>query len=510
MRNKPIQKIFQILCVVVLLAGCGQFGNRSASPSPTATGTVRRAAAPPPPSSASTPTMIPLPKLDPVADPDCPSCPPITPGDPKIIGEQEFREILKTDPDYLDLFTYATELGYTKNIGAAIVEFSNGIKYIGGFAYSDKDIIYILRAGNEKVSKSILLQFYDVEVKDEKLVSGKAKFFNRQERGVIDILEKKVLEDSFHHSCSWFHCMYACGWIVEDFFDFLEALAQMTTLFLVIVVAASPPAWVIEVTGTVAAAGGLIAYCTTYCTINSCRFCRNDNCGDDDVILENYCSAGKLVSSYRHYYCQNPDDFYNCYCQWVAQTQVVQTCPQACSGNACVTWTWTPTRSATITRTPTITNTAPTSTRTATSSKTITPTRTYTLTRSPTATHTITPTKTPTNTRTPTRTPTDTPSPTPRLGINLSGYVGDKSGNPVKDVNIHVYFEEEGFVRHVAKTDGSGYYYKIWVPYDKRSTVYVFASLNEYDHLPSETEFIPIHKWYHEVREETKELNFGQ
>ena len=99
--------------------------------------------------------------------------------------------------------------------------------------------------------------------------------------------------------------------------------------------------------GTVAAAGGIIAYCTTYCTINACRFCRDNDCGDDDVIMENYCSGGNLISSYRSYYCQSPDDYYNCYCQWTARTQVVQVCPQGCSGGACVTRTPTPTATAT-------------------------------------------------------------------------------------------------------------------------------------------------------------------
>jgi hypothetical protein len=63
-------------------------------------------------------------------------------------------------------------------------------------------------------------------------------------------------------------------------------------------------------------------------------------------------------------------------------------------------------------------------------------------------------------------------------------------------------------VRHVATTDGSGYYYKIWVPYDGESEVYVFASWDEYDHLPEATEFEPIYKWFHRIGQEDVVLDF--
>jgi hypothetical protein len=275
----------------------------------------------------------------------------------------------------------------------------------------------------------------------------------------------------------------------------------------IIVAAATPPAWVVELTGTVAALGGIVAYCTTYCTINACRFCRDSDCGDDDVIQANYCAGGSVISSYRSYYCQNPDDYYNCYCHWVAETQVVQVCPEVCSGGRCVTRTLSPTVTATRTRTLTPTPTVPTPTRTITTSPTISPTFTRTATRTPTLSRTPTPTRTPTLTRTPTRTRTPSPTPTPVLGISLSGFV-HKDGAPLEKVRIYVYFEREGLVRHVATTDGSGYYYKIWVPYPDESYVYVFASWDEYDTLPEKTEFDPIYTWLHKIEREEKVLDF--
>jgi hypothetical protein len=509
MRSISFYKIIQIVVIAALLASCGGADNQAAQP--TAASTRRAAGAPMPAAPAVTPTLPPQPPLPPplpaVPNPDCKTCPPIQPTGQKMLNAAEFEAVLKADPAYMDLFQYAGELGFNKGIGAAQVNLSNGTEYIGGFAFSDKDLVFIIRTRNEKVSNVVLMQFSGVQSVEGKLVSGRVKLFNRTESGLIDLPTRKVLEDNFHHSCSWLHCMYACGWIMEDLFDMLEAVATMVGWLVVIVAAASPPAWVVELTGTVAAAGGLIAYCTTYCTINACRFCRDNDCGDDDVIMENYCSGGNLISSYRSYYCQSPDDYYNCYCQWTARTQVVQVCPQACSGGACVTRTFTPTLTGTKTRTPTVTNTAPTPTRTITPSASITATPTRTATRTATLTRTPTRTRTPTATRTPTKTPTPTPSPTPVLGIGLSGYV-DKDGGPADGVTIYVYFEREGWVRHVATTDGSGYYYKIWVPYDGESEVYVFASWDEYDHLPEATEFEPIYKWFHRIGQEDVVLDF--
>lgn len=500
-----LRKVVILISIAVLLAACGA---PSAAPAQTAAPTAaalatRRIAGAPPPAASLTPP--PVPDLPSVPDPDCKTCPPIEPKEKKILSAEEFYAVLKADAQYMDLFLYANELGFRNNIGAAQVLLSNGTEYTGGYAFSEKDLIFIVRTRSAKAYNTMLMQYVDVQVSDGRLVSGKLKLFNRVESGLIDLVSRKVLEDNFHHSCSWLHCMYACGWIMEDIFDLLEAMATVVGWIVVIVAAASPPGWVVELTGTVAAAGGIIAYCTTYCTINPCRFCRDNDCGDDDVILSNYCAGGDVVTSYRAYYCQNPDDYYGCYCQWVARTEVMQDCPQACSNGVCVTRTSTPTRTGTATRTATRTSTAPTPTRTPTLSRTATLTRTLTLTR--TSTFTRTPTRTHTPTRTPTPTKTITPTPTLALGINLSGYVSG-AGQPLGDVIIYVYFEREGIARKVAVTDGSGYYYKVWVPYSDESQVYVFASYDEYNHLPEQTEFEPIYSWYHRIGREDRVLDF--
>jgi hypothetical protein len=114
-----------------------------------------------------------------------------------------------------------------------------------------------------------------------------------------------------------------------------------------------------------------------------------------------------------------------------------------------------------------------------------------------------------TPTHTPTNTPTETPTPTPVLGIHLSGYASAADdGGPLKDVIIYVYFEATDELREVARTDGSGYYYKIWVPYEKESKVTVFASFNEHSTLPEGTEFDPMHTWFHRQGEENLVLDF--
>lgn len=501
MKHTPVKQLFIFVIIFILLVSCSVPQNAPTPPAaPQASTTARRMAAAPPPNLTATPP--PLPPLPSIPDPDCKSCPPIQPKGQKILSEAQFMDILKADAAYMDLFKYASELGYTKNIGAAQVNLSNGAEYTGGFAFSEKDILFITRTRSEKSSTVILMQFQDLQVTDGKLAAGKLRLFNRTESGLIDLPSRKVLEDNFHHSCSWLHCMYACGWIMEDIFDMLEAVATMVGWLVVVIAAAAPPAWVVELTGTVAAAGGIIAYCTTYCTINACRFCRDSDCGDDDLIEANYCSGGSIISSYRTYYCQSPDDYYNCYCHWTARTQVVQVCPEACSSGSCVTRTFTPTPTGTRTRTPTLTATLPSATRTVT----LTPSRTGTRTATPTPTRT--PTRTATPTRTPTRTLTPSNTPTPVLGINLSGYIS-KGGAPLDKVNIFVYFEREGWVQLVAKTDATGYYYKIWVPYEGEGNVSVFASWNEYDYLPEKTEFDPIYTWFHRHGREDRVLDFS-
>jgi len=439
-------------------------------------------------------------------DAKCPDCPPVKPKSQVSLDEAGLNELLRGDPVAADLLRYAQELGFKQNIGAVQILYEDGSEFTGGYATTDTEIIFLLRSTRKGQPQSVLMRFEDLKKEDGKLTSGMLSIFNRKERATADLLSQKVLEDNFHHSCSYGWCWFSCNWLLEDQFEDLAEIAGA-----VYEIAAGIIGWAVGATVATTSIGGVVitlagieAYCLSACGFDACEFCISDSCGSDDLILANYCHNGDLVSKYKSYHCDAPDDYQNCYCSWSEEVRVQQDCPQTCANSRCVTFTPTKTRtltpSLTRTRTPTLTRTP---------SKTPTGTRTPTLTRTITPTKTRTPTRTPTLTPSPSFTPSPTETPTPVLGISISGFAG-KDGAPVDKVNIYVYFKEEGWVRLVAKTDESGYYYKIWVPFAGESEVSVFASLDEYNHLPEATEFDPIYTWFHRAGREDKVLNFEQ
>jgi hypothetical protein len=134
----------------------------------------------------------------------------------------------------------------------------------------------------------------------------------------------------------------------------------------------------------------------------------------------------------------------------------------------------------------------------------------------PTYTKTLTPTKTPTRTATPTKTSTptatNTPTATPVLGLHLNGFVGKDRSTPYQNglhnVFIYVYWELDNLLV-LADTTDAGSIQKVWVPYDKSSTVYVFVSYEKYEYLPEFTEFDPdFDRWYHFAGEEERTVAF--
>ena len=107
---------------------------------------------------------------------------------------------------------------------------------------------------------------------------------------------------------------------------------------------------------------------------------------------------------------------------------------------------------------------------------------------------------------------TVTPSPTETIGVSLSGYVGDKDGNPVKDVHIYIIVDsDQGYNMYlIGKTDGSGYYYKRFQPIPGDAYVTVFASMEPVEYQPEQSKFDPEqYYWFHEKGDENLVLNFN-
>jgi hypothetical protein len=94
----------------------------------------------------------------------------------------------------------------------------------------------------------------------------------------------------------------------------------------------------------------------------------------------------------------------------------------------------------------------------------------------------------------------------------LNGFVGESRSTPyqngIDDIFIYVYWElDEKLV--LADITNGGYIQKVWVPYDKSSTVVVFVSGEILDKLPEYTEFDPdFDKWYHFAGEEERTVAF--
>jgi len=372
----------------------------------------------------------------------------------------------------------------------------------GIYTSDDKDPVFITR-GYTPASKTedisevnyyVLIHTFEDEEGHTTL-----ELFDQDGGMTFDLVDRSGVENGEHHSCSYWHCALACAYFSCDWFcdacdllwDACDYDPSKATCALAI-----------------ACYAGNASYCLTRCGFEACSWCYSDDCGSDDLFYT-YCQGNTLIKQYKVYYCENPENR-DCWCHWEIQNRETQ-CPQSCLIDQCVdsTLTPTPTKTGTSTKTPTVTKT-PTITLTPTRTKTGTSTMT------PTPTKTLTPTKTPTRTATPTKTSTptstNTPTATPVLGLHLNGFVGKDRSTPYQNgldnVFIYVYWELDNLLV-LADTTDAGYIQKVWVPYDKSSTVYVFVSYNKFDELPEYTEFNPdFERWFHFVGEETVEVEF--
>lgn len=502
--------VYVILCII--LAACGPGNPVTGSPiNEQPSVTVEVTGLP----IMGAPAFAPPPELPTAEDLiTCSNCPPLKAVSQTELTEDDYSKIVSSDPGFQDINKFAEELGLITFLAAEEIVYEDGSKITtAGYLSGDKKVVFPTRFLTGKGAGYALRSFEDVEEKNGEIIRGTLRIFDRTTEANINLVTGEVSYQGGHCSCSYSYCLGTC--LIFQMSSY--SIGYFCKLW-IIPCLADPSR--VSCLPLVACAGVIGSYCVTSCTINSCNFCNPDEwCGGPDDIGGLFCRNGNVVQPYKQYFCATSSagtwyDSETNECVWETEYRQVQSCPQACSGAACATYTRTPTETSTPTGTMT-----PSLTPSPTITPTPTETATGTVTNTPTPTPTNTPSRTYTRTPTPTftDTPTLTPSPTPTtvLGVHLNGFAGmdpskgEVATNGIAKLFIYVYWEKADLLILAGQTD-AGFIQKVWVPYPDEDTVYVFVSYDgNLTSMPGVTEFDPdYYKWFHKIGEETVTVRF--